>query len=170
MRGCLHVLAYRTIWFTQSYYTVKLGGWSLKASPKIGLKRTVPLVSWKLPRQKGPMHRPLWETHFSIGLSLWTIKARVKQQQCVHLEQNSMLCFPFAPFPYFLFPENKDNYASSDDCFSKGAAKFRPTLLPTSSSSYSPRLMILSSMITHCVPKKKREKPWKCHQHWTWPG
>jgi hypothetical protein len=29
--------------------------------------------------------------------------------------------------------------------------------------------MILSSMITHCVPKNKREKPWKC-QHWTWPG
>ena len=139
----------------------------MKASHKIGLKRTVRLLSWKLPRQKGPMHRPLWETHFSIGLSLWTIKAWVKQQ-CVHLEQNSMLCFPFAPFPIFVSWKQKQ-LRLLRRLFFEGAAKFRPTLLPGSSSSYSPWLMILSSMITHCVPKNKREKPWKC-QHWTWPG
>ncbi|KAL9397700.1 hypothetical protein Peur_011953 [Populus x canadensis] len=30
------------------------------------------------------------------------------------------------PFSLFLFPENKDNYASSDDCFSKALPNLDP--------------------------------------------
>lgn len=83
---------------------------------------------------------------------------------------NRIRCFAFRLplFPIFVSWKQKQ-LRLLRRLFFEGAAKFRPTLLPSSSSSYSPWLMILSSMITHCVPKNKREKPWKC-QHWTWPG